>query len=170
LHFSRENVCKQFAVIRQIAMVPTGTMPARAEPEIPPETPLLAPTKTDPSNTQPEASYLFLEPIRLPATGNCPSQTALVRATQGWALGDATSAAPPALPVPVVILPSWASPSSNAVVARTSQTRVFDTEGSYWVKPDFLRVLRAVEGVHPTKLVFRYREVTIPHARAGRRH
>ena len=35
----------------------------------------------------------------------------------------------------------------------------FDVEGRYYVKPNFLRVLRMVEGVDQTKVVFTYKEV-----------
>jgi hypothetical protein len=165
-YFYRENVCKQFALLRQIVIIPTGTLKsrARAEPEIPPEMPLLAPAKTNHSNNQPEAWYLFLQPIRPPAIRHRPFQAASSRAAQGQANGDSRSALPPPLSQPVVPPPAWA----NAVVARTSQTAAFDIQGSYWVKPNFLRVLRAVEGVHPAKLVFQYREVTSPRAEAGR--
>jgi hypothetical protein len=153
-YFYRENVCKQFALPRQIVIIPTGTL----------EMPLLAPAKTDHSNNQPEAWYLFQQPIRPPAIRHRPFQAASSRAAQGRANGDSRSAVPPPLSQPVVPPPARA----NAVVARTNRTAAFDIEGSYWVKPNFLRVLRAVEGVHPAKLVFQYREVTSPRAEAGR--
>jgi hypothetical protein len=46
-------------------------------------------------------------------------------------------------------------------MARLSPTGAFDIEGRYWVKPDFLKVLRAVEGVSQTQVVFPYREVIV---------
>ena len=36
----------------------------------------------------------------------------------------------------------------------------FDVTGRYYVKPNFLRVLRMVEGVDQTKVVFEYKEVS----------
>jgi len=42
----------------------------------------------------------------------------------------------------------------------TGNSSKFDIEGRYWVKPLFLKVLRKVNGVNPTQVVFSYREVT----------
>ena len=58
-----------------------------------------------------------------------------------------------------LVLPSWASNTANVVVARLNSTPIFDIEGKYWVKPDFLKVLRQVEGANQTQVVFQYREV-----------
>jgi len=57
------------------------------------------------------------------------------------------------------ILPSWASNTANAVTARLNTNPAFDIEGRYWVKPAFLKVLRLVEGVNKSQLIFPYREV-----------
>ena len=43
----------------------------------------------------------------------------------------------------------------------TGNSSKFDIEGRYWVKPLFLKVLRKVNGVNPTQVVFSYREVNI---------
>ena len=43
----------------------------------------------------------------------------------------------------------------------TGNSSKFDIEGRYWVKPLFLKVLRKVNGVNPTQVVFSYREVII---------
>lgn len=64
----------------------------------------------------------------------------------------------PIAPEPI-ILPSWASNTANAVIARRNSTNPFDIEGRYLVKPAFLKVLRAVEGVNQSQVVFPYREV-----------
>ncbi len=59
------------------------------------------------------------------------------------------------------VLPSWASNTANAVMARlnTNPNTPFDIEGKYWVKPAFLKVLRLVDGVNQSQLIFPYREV-----------
>jgi Zinc finger, C3HC4 type (RING finger)/SWIB/MDM2 domain len=57
-------------------------------------------------------------------------------------------------------LPSWASISANAVVARMNALPDFDIEGMYCIKPEFLKVLRKVEGVNQEQTVFYYKEVT----------
>ena len=43
----------------------------------------------------------------------------------------------------------------------TGNSSKFDIEGRYWVKPLFLKVLRKVNGVNPTQVVFSYREVNM---------
>lgn len=60
-----------------------------------------------------------------------------------------------------LILPAWAQRSANAVVARnhTNNAAPFNIEGSYKVKPAFLKVLRTVDGVDQTQTIFPYREV-----------
>ena len=60
---------------------------------------------------------------------------------------------------PPIILPNWADPCAIAVLARKSAQAKFDVEARYSVKPAFLKVLRAVEGVNQTQVVFPYREV-----------
>jgi len=57
------------------------------------------------------------------------------------------------------LLPSWASPFANAVLARQHVTLPFNIEGRYTVKPAFLRVLRTLDGVNRRQTVFPYREV-----------
>ena len=60
----------------------------------------------------------------------------------------------------LIIQPSWASNSANAIVAaRLAAVTAFNIEGRYVVKPAFLTVLRAVEGVDQAQIVFPYREV-----------
>ena len=54
--------------------------------------------------------------------------------------------------------PSWASSFPSSVPPSTSVS--FDVESKFWLKPDFLRVIRSVEGVDQKQLVFRYKEVT----------
>jgi Zinc finger, C3HC4 type (RING finger)/SWIB/MDM2 domain len=58
------------------------------------------------------------------------------------------------------ILPSWASTSANAVVARMNALPDFDTEGMYCIKPEFLKVIRKVEGVNQEQTIFYYKEIT----------
>ena len=50
-------------------------------------------------------------------------------------------------------------PGNGKPNVSTGNGTKFDIEGRYWVKPDFLKVLRQVEGVNPTQVVFFYREV-----------
>lgn len=57
-----------------------------------------------------------------------------------------------------IILPSWSS-SANNVIARNNSTTQFDIEADYVVKYNFLKVLRAVEGVDQNKIIFSYRDV-----------
>ena len=57
-------------------------------------------------------------------------------------------------------LPSWASSSANAVIARVNACNNFDIEGKYKVKPEFLKLLHSVKGVNPNQTVFHYREIT----------
>ena len=57
-------------------------------------------------------------------------------------------------------LPSWGSPSANAVIARVSMNQDFDVEGKYLVKPEFLKVLHSIKGVNPEQRVFQYTELT----------
>ena len=59
------------------------------------------------------------------------------------------------------LLPMWASKTANAVVARAHKLQtVFDIESSYYVKPAFLKVLRMVEGVDQTQIIFKYKDIT----------
>jgi hypothetical protein len=54
--------------------------------------------------------------------------------------------------------PSWASSPSSVPVASVSDC--FGAEAKFWLKPDFLRVIRTVEGVDQKQLVFKYKEAT----------
>jgi hypothetical protein len=58
-------------------------------------------------------------------------------------------------------LPSWASTTANAVTARLNMTTPFNFEDRYLAKPDFLKVLHAVEGVDQSQVVFQYKEVPV---------
>lgn len=66
------------------------------------------------------------------------------------------------LPTPdsLFLLPSWASPTATAVVARLYADANFDITAKYTAKPDFLKVLHSVSGVDPTCRVFFYTEIT----------
>ena len=78
------------------------------------------------------------------------NRSATVPATASGAPGTAV----------LIIQPSWASNSANAIVAaRLAAVTPFNIEGRYVVKPAFLTVLRAVEGVDQAQIVFPYREV-----------
>ncbi len=70
----------------------------------------------------------------------------------------AANSSTPSAPEPIV-LSSWVSSTANAVTAREASTAPFNIKGRYFVKPAFLKVLRAVEGVSQTQVVFPYREV-----------
>ena len=56
-------------------------------------------------------------------------------------------------------VPSWASNSANAVVARANVSPNFDLEAKYYVKPGLLKVLHSIEGVNPLLRVFQYRKI-----------
>jgi hypothetical protein len=51
--------------------------------------------------------------------------------------------------------------SGNNEPISTGNSSKFDIEGRYWVKPLFLKVLRKVNGVDQTQVVFSYRDVTL---------
>ena len=97
--------------------------------------------------------------------GVSSDQSSLTRAATAPAVAPAPSAnaavqrSGPVAPEPI-ILPSWASSTANAVTARQNSIAPFNIEGRYLVKPAFLKVLRAVEGVNQSQVVFPYREVT----------
>lgn len=57
-------------------------------------------------------------------------------------------------------LPTWASATANAVIAQANACSNFNVEGKYTVKPEFLKVLKSVDGVDPNQTVFHYREIT----------
>ena len=100
------------------------------------------------------------QPNGLVSDQNRLTRSATVPATAAVAPGAA--AAPTALvPSEPIILPSWASNTANAVAARQASVAPFNIEGRYVVKPAFLKVLRAVEGVNQAQVVFPYREVSI---------
>jgi hypothetical protein len=93
-------------------------------------------------------------------SGNALARSATAPAATAGSgpVGPATAGTPPS---EVIALPSWASTTANAVTARLNSTAPFDIEGRYLVKPAFLKVLRAVEGVNQSQVVFPYREVFI---------
>ena len=70
------------------------------------------------------------------------------------------------------LLASLAPPQPQRPIAGAGSGQPFDTEGHYWLKPLFLKVLRSVKdkvnesgtlvkGVPPNKNVFSYREVCV---------
>ena len=70
------------------------------------------------------------------------------------------------------LLASLAPPQPQRPIAGAGSGQPFDTEGHYWLKPLFLKVLRSVKdkvnesgtlvkGVPPNKVVFSYREVCV---------
>lgn len=102
------------------------------------------------------------EPNLQPATnGAQPNGVAQIRLNRSATVPATASGAPGA--AVLIIQPSWASNSANAIVAaRLAAVTAFNIEGRYVVKPAFLTVLRAVEGVDQAQIVFPYREVKKP--------
>ena len=158
----REQVCKQFHPVLRAETVSSLTTNGSTSASLPPlqhlgaQSPNLS--NQNASSIQNQNKVNSNNPVQpTPTTNPNPDHSTENRLTR-CATAPGASQVTPEL---IMVLPSWASNTANAVMARLSPTGAFDIEGRYWVKPDFLKVLRAVEGVSQTQVVFPYREVII---------
>jgi hypothetical protein len=155
----REQVCKQFHPILPTETVPNSNGSSSVAPLLQSQhlggqsLNLVQPNVTqqisrqvitnNPAPTQTSNLNPVQAPVGVPTLTRCVTAPAVAPVSQE-----------------PVVLPSWASNTANAVAARLNPALPFDIEGRYWVKPAFLKVLRLVEGVNQSQLVFPYREVT----------
>jgi hypothetical protein len=158
--FFREQVCKQFHPVLRAETVSSLTTNGSTSASLPPsqhlggQSPNLS--NQNASSLQNQNKVNSNNPVPTSTTNLNPDHSTGNRLTR-----CATAPAASQVTQEPLVLPSWASNTANAVMARLNPTGAFDIEGRYWVKPDFLKVLRAVEGVSQTQVVFPYREVII---------
>lgn len=141
-----------------------GTLPVNSNLSTTTPTANLTRTETQPSGLASNENRLTrsatVPATATVATGTAATTTAPVSASASASAGTMATAIPPAsATAEPIILPSWASSTANAVAARQASAAPFNIEGRYIVKPAFLKVLRAVEGVNQAQVVFPYREV-----------
>jgi hypothetical protein len=156
----REQVCKQFHPVLRAETVSSLTTNGSTPTILPPfqhlgaQSPNLSNQYA--SSIQNQNKVNSNNPGPTPTKNPNPDHSTENRLTRCATAPAASQVTPDPM-----VLPPWASNTANAVMARLNPTEAFDIEGRYWVKPDFLKVLREVEGVSQTQVVFPYREVII---------